>query len=105
MIRACDLADLPVGETVRVLAHVPIAVVNAEGELYAIDDTCSHQDASLADGYLEGFLIECPLHAACFDVRNGAPACLPAKKPLATYPVLVYEGVVYLDIAEIEEVA
>ena len=54
MIRVCTVIDLPPGEAVRIVAHVPIAVFNADGELYAVDDTCTHQDASLADGWLEG---------------------------------------------------
>ncbi|MFF5987784.1 bifunctional 3-phenylpropionate/cinnamic acid dioxygenase ferredoxin subunit [Prauserella flavalba] len=105
MIRACDVADLPEGEAVRILAHVPIAVFNAEGAYYAVDDTCTHQDASLADGWLEGCLVECPLHAASFDLRTGEPTCLPAKRPVRTYPVLVTDGVIYVDTNVREEVA
>lgn len=99
MIRACELDELPPGESVRVLADVPIAVFNADGEYYAIDDTCTHQDASLADGWLEDCTIECPLHAACFDLRTGNPTNLPAKKPVNTHPVVVYDGVVYVGVA------
>jgi 3-phenylpropionate/trans-cinnamate dioxygenase ferredoxin subunit len=96
MIRACALADLPPGESTRVVAHVPVAVFNADGELFAIDDTCTHQDASLSEGWLEDCLIECPLHAACFDLRTGKPTGPPAKRPVRTYPVLVEDGVVYV---------
>jgi 3-phenylpropionate/trans-cinnamate dioxygenase ferredoxin subunit len=97
VIRVCSIADLPPGEAVRIVAHVPIAVFNADGELYAIDDTCSHQDASLADGWLEGCFVECPLHASTFDLRTGVPTCLPAKRPVRTYPVVVQDDVVYVD--------
>lgn len=97
MIPACTLEDLPPGESVRIQADVPIAVFNADGDLYAIDDTCSHQDASLSDGWLEGCFVECPLHAALFDLRTGMPSCLPAKKPVRTHTVLVYDGHVYVD--------
>ncbi|MQA61864.1 MAG: bifunctional 3-phenylpropionate/cinnamic acid dioxygenase ferredoxin subunit [Actinophytocola sp.] len=97
MIPACALEDLPPGESVRIQADVPIAVFNADGELYAIDDTCSHQDASLADGWLEGCFVECPLHAALFDLRTGMPSCLPAKKPVRTHTVLVYDDHIYVD--------
>jgi 3-phenylpropionate/trans-cinnamate dioxygenase ferredoxin component len=96
MIRACALADLPPGESTRVVAHVPVAVFNADGELFAIDDTCTHQDASLSEGWLEDCQIECPLHAACFDLRTGKPTGPPAKRPVRTYPVLVEDGVVYV---------
>ena len=92
MIRVCALNDLPPGEATRVLAHVPVAVFNADGEVFAIDDTCTHQDASLSEGWLEGCQIECPLHAASFDLRTGEPTCLPAKRPVRTYPTQIQDG-------------
>jgi 3-phenylpropionate/trans-cinnamate dioxygenase ferredoxin subunit len=97
MIQACALADLPPGESIRIVAHVPVAVFNADGELFAIDDTCTHQDASLSEGWLEDCMIECPLHAACFDLRTGKPTGPPAKRSVRTYDVLVKDGVVYVD--------
>ena len=97
MIQVCALTDLPAGESTRVVAHVPVAVFNADGELFAIDDTCTHQDASLSEGWLEDCMIECPLHAASFDLRTGKPTGPPAKRPVRTYPVLVQDGVVYVD--------
>ena len=97
MIRVCALTDLPEGESTRVVAHVPVAVFNADGELFAIDDTCTHQDASLSEGWLEDCMIECPLHAASFDLRTGRPTGPPAKRPVRTYPVLVEDGVVFVD--------
>ncbi len=96
MIQVCALADLPPGEATRVLAHVPVAVFNADGELYAVDDTCTHQDASLSQGWLEGCLVECPLHAASFDLRTGEPTGPPAKRPVRTYRVVVDAGVVFV---------
>ncbi|MDQ3579777.1 MAG: bifunctional 3-phenylpropionate/cinnamic acid dioxygenase ferredoxin subunit [Actinomycetota bacterium] len=97
MIRACAEKELPPGESIRVVADVPIAVFNVDGELFAIDDTCSHQDASLSEGWLEGCFVECPLHAALFDLRTGIPTCLPAKKPVRTYPVVIMDGVIHVD--------
>lgn len=105
MIRVCTIDDLPAGEAVRIVAHVPVAVFNAEGRFYAIDDTCTHQDASLADGWLEGCLVECPLHASCFDLRTGEPTAPPAKLPVRTYPVEVVDGVVYVDIPAASDAA
>lgn len=104
MIPVCALGDLPPGESTRVLAHVPVAVFNADGELFAIDDTCTHQDASLSEGWLEDCLIECPLHAASFDLRTGKPIAPPAKRPVRTYPTLVQDGVVYVDALDCEGV-
>ncbi|MDX8029060.1 bifunctional 3-phenylpropionate/cinnamic acid dioxygenase ferredoxin subunit [Lentzea sp. BCCO 10_0856] len=105
MITACAVDDLPIGESTRISGEVAIAVFNADGEFYAIDDTCSHQDASLSEGWLEGCLVECPLHAASFDLRTGVPTCLPAKKAVRTYPVVVRDGVIYVDTGSREAVA
>lgn len=96
MICAGELSDLPPGESVRISGEVPIAVFNVDGELYAIDDTCTHQDASLSDGWLEGCAVECPLHAACFDLRTGRPSGPPAKKPVRTHHVAVDGGLIYV---------
>lgn len=103
MIYVAELAEIPVGESVRVHGSVPIAVFNADGDLYAIDDTCTHQDASLSDGWLEGCAVECPLHAACFDLRSGRPSGPPAKKPVRTHAVTVTDGLVYVEESRVEE--
>jgi 3-phenylpropionate/trans-cinnamate dioxygenase ferredoxin subunit len=71
-------------------------VFNADGELHAIDDRCTHQEAYLSDGWLEGCLVECPLHAASFDLRTGRPTGPPATAPVRVYPVEVRDGVVYV---------
>lgn len=105
MIEVCRAEALGEGEAMRFVADVPISVFRAEGEFYAVDDTCSHSDASLADGFVDGCFVECPLHAALFDLRTGVPQCLPAKRPLRTHPVVVSEGVVYVQEPVAEEVA
>jgi len=97
MIRACAVADLPVGEALRLDGPVPIAVFHTEDGFFAVGDTCTHQDASLADGWLEGCFVECPLHAARFDLRTGVPTCLPAKAPVRTYRVVVEGSEVHVD--------
>ena len=102
MIPVCRLEDLPAGESVRLDLEPPIAVFHTDGELYAVDDTCTHQDASLSEGWLEGCLIECPLHAASFDLRTGRPTCLPARRALRTHPVSVLDGTVWVHVASEE---
>jgi 3-phenylpropionate/trans-cinnamate dioxygenase ferredoxin subunit len=98
VIRVCDIAGLPVGEAVRVEAagRPAISVFNVDGEFLAVDDTCTHQDASLAEGWLEGDTVECPLHATCFSLRSGRPLGPPAKLPVAVHPVVVADGVIYV---------
>ena len=97
MIPVCRVAELPRGESHRLELTPPISVFHTEdGELYALDDTCTHQDASLADGWIEGCTVECPLHASRFDLRTGAPEGLPAKVPVRTHEVLVVDGTIHV---------
>ena len=96
MIPVCRVEDLAEGDAVRVQGDVPIAVFRAQGTLYAVDDTCTHQDASLTDGYLEGCWVECPLHASTFDLRTGRPSGPPAKLALRTHEVTVRDAMIYV---------
>lgn len=66
-----------------------ICVARVGNEVFAIDDTCSHQDASLADGEIVDGAIECWLHGAHFDLRTGEALTPPAVAPLKSYPVHV----------------
>lgn len=97
-VRVGKLADLPPGEALRVtVVAPPVAVFRTEdGELYALDDTCTHQDASLADGWLEGCEVECPLHASRFDLRTGTVDAPPAKRGVRTHAVAVTDGEIWL---------
>ncbi|MGB3485354.1 MAG: bifunctional 3-phenylpropionate/cinnamic acid dioxygenase ferredoxin subunit [Mycobacterium sp.] len=100
MLEICPLADLPPGESRRVATVPPIAVFHTEdGEVLAIDDTCSHQDASLADGWLEGCEVECPLHASRFNLRTGAVDAPPAKLPVRTHVVEICGDVIYVELS------
>ena len=95
----CDLADVPPGTARRVIAgDREIALYNVDGELYATDDICSHEEASLSDGELIGHVVECPLHGARFDVRTGKPLSLPAVVPVETFPVRVVDGKVEVEV-------
>ncbi|WP_030671607.1 bifunctional 3-phenylpropionate/cinnamic acid dioxygenase ferredoxin subunit [Streptomyces rimosus] len=99
MIPVCRTEDLPEGGAVRIEidATTPaIAVFRSEGVLYALDDRCSHQDASLSEGWVEGCQVECPLHAALFDLRTGRPSCLPARRPVRTHEVTEADGMIHV---------
>ena len=100
-LRVCDLADVPPGEALRVTTvSPPIAVFHTDGgELFAIDDTCTHQDASLADGWVEGCEVECPLHASRFDLRTGAVDAPPAKVGVRAHTVTVDGDQVYVTLS------
>ena len=101
--RVCALSDVTEQGSLRVeLADVDIAVVNFEGEYFAIEDVCSHAAVELSDGEVEEFdgapTIECSLHGSCFDLRTGQPTNLPATEPVPVYPVRVEGGDVLVDV-------
>lgn len=102
MLLICPLSDIPRGEGLRVdTVDPPIAVFHTDdGEVFAIDDTCTHQDASLADGWLEGRDVECPLHASKFNLRTGEVDAPPAKHPVRTHAVTITDGCVYLTLSD-----
>ena len=72
-----------------VLDGVPICLARSQGEIFAVNDVCSHADVSLSEGDVEDGTVECWLHGSRFDLRTGKPTSLPAVRPVATYPVVV----------------
>jgi len=77
-----------------------VGVYNCGGELYAIEDRCSHDDGPLCEGDWDEDTcrVVCPRHGAQFDLASGRPLTLPATEPVATYPVSVVDGVVRVDV-------
>lgn len=92
---------LPSGEAIRVTppGREPIAVFHTTEGLFAVDDTCTHQDTSLSDGWVEDCTVECPLHEACFDLRTGMPSGPPAKLPVRTHQTVVDGESIYLRLS------
>jgi 3-phenylpropionate/trans-cinnamate dioxygenase ferredoxin subunit len=89
--------DILPGHAVRVeIDEVPVAIVNVRGELHCVDDTCTHQQASLSEGEVdpEHCAIECPLHGSAFDLRSGDAVTLPAVAPVRVHRVEVADGMV-----------
>jgi nitrite reductase/ring-hydroxylating ferredoxin subunit len=73
-----------------------VLLANVEGAYYALSDVCGHLRAPLSRGRLDGYIVECPLHFACFDVRTGALISGPVATDVPTYQVRVEEGTVYV---------
>ncbi len=76
-----------------------VAIYNVGGAFYATDDVCTHEFASLSEGYVEGDVIECPLHAGRFHIPSGKAMSAPVTEDLRTYPVKVEDGDVYVGIS------
>ena len=100
-VEVCPLDELPPGSCKIVhRGELSIGVYNANGDLFAIEDRCSHDDGPLAEGEFdaeEGYAI-CPRHGAHIDIRSGRPLTLPAVLPVDTFPVRVVDGIVKVDV-------
>lgn len=100
-ITVCPTLELPPGERKTVAwEDLEILVVNCDGELFAIEDRCSHDDGDLAEGEIntERCAIECPRHGALFDLKSGKALTLPAYKAIETFPVKVDGDTITLEV-------
>jgi 3-phenylpropionate/trans-cinnamate dioxygenase ferredoxin component len=100
-ITACSVDDLVAGEGLRVTSvSPPIAVfLTEDGQVFALDDLCTHQEASLADGWVEECWVECPLHASRFDLRTGSVDAPPAKVGVRRHAIEVRDGQVLVTLS------
>jgi 3-phenylpropionate/trans-cinnamate dioxygenase ferredoxin subunit len=99
----CTEQELPEGATKIVeVDGLKIGVFNAGGELYAIEDRCSHDDGPLAEGTFDAAActVECPRHGSLFDLRSGRPKTLPAYVPVETFDVRVEDGEIKLGLTD-----
>ena len=90
-IKVAKLADLPSGSS-KLVEHglYRIALFNLDGEIYALEDMCTHDGGPLATGRIvEGCQVECPRHGARFDIKTGNAMCMPAFMPTPTYEVKI----------------
>ena len=96
-IDATATSDVPADDVIGILvAGRDIALYHAGGEIFATDNICTHGQARLCEGFLDGHEIECPLHQGKFDVRTGQPTCAPVTEAIRSYPVRIEGGRVYL---------
>ncbi len=89
-IDAAARSDVPDGDVIGVMvAGKDIALYEVDGEIFATDNICTHGQARMSDGFLEGREIECPLHQGKFDVCSGKALCAPLTDDIKTYPVRI----------------
>ena len=97
--RACSLSDVPAEGALGVLVRdTPVAIIRTGGEVFALRDVCSHEEVPLSEGEIYDHTVECWLHGSCFDLRTGQPTGPPATRPVATYPVKIDSGDVYVAV-------
>jgi nitrite reductase/ring-hydroxylating ferredoxin subunit len=96
-VPVAKVGDLPAGQMKWVAANRErLVLANVEGEFYALRDVCGHKHAPLSRGKLDGYLIECPLHFAQFDVRTGELVNGPVSTPIPVYEVRVEGDTVFV---------
>jgi 3-phenylpropionate/trans-cinnamate dioxygenase ferredoxin subunit len=96
----CATGELLLGEKKTAFDDVtgaPIVVFNLDGTLYALEDKCTHEDFELSAGQVDAAegSVECVLHGARFDIRDGRALCAPAYEPVARFPVRTADGGVW----------
>jgi nitrite reductase/ring-hydroxylating ferredoxin subunit len=98
-VNVAALSALAEGKMVGVeVGDLLIALYNVEGEIYATDNTCTHAFAMLTDGFLDGDIIECPLHGGCFKVKTGEGQGAPITENLRTYPVRIVADAIEVNV-------
>jgi 3-phenylpropionate/trans-cinnamate dioxygenase ferredoxin subunit len=93
-IVVAQVDDIPDGEAIKVDAATigtvdDVAVFRDGGEFFALDDTCTHETASLSEGWIEDGVVECPLHAGKFCLKDGSVLSMPATVDVACHRVVV----------------
>ena len=96
-VRVADVGSLPdPGQTLVEVDNEVVALFHVDGAYHCIDDVCTHDGGTLADGPLTGHVVACPRHGATFDVRTGAALTMPAVRPTRSHDVRVAEGGVWV---------
>jgi nitrite reductase/ring-hydroxylating ferredoxin subunit len=75
----------------------PVAVFNVDGDFYAIADTCSHEESSLSEGYVDEDIVECAKHGAMFHIPTGEVRSLPATRNVRVFGTVVEDGDLYVE--------
>lgn len=101
-LRLCKAEEVAPGKVKRVdvEGHPPFAVYNLEGTYFVTDDTCTHGQASLSEGYIEGDAIECPWHSGRFCIRTGEALSFPVVVPIHSYPAIVIGDEIVIEVPE-----
>jgi len=98
-VDALSADELPTDDVIGVVVGGrDIAIYTVGDEVYATDNICTHGQARLCDGFLDGHEIECPLHQGKFDVRSGQPTCDPVTEAIRSYPVRIDGQRVFLQL-------
>jgi nitrite reductase/ring-hydroxylating ferredoxin subunit len=98
-LELCSTDDVAPGAALKVEAEdMTLAVFNVDGQFYVTDDCCTHGPGSLSEGYIEGDVVECNFHNGQFNIRTGEVVSPPCMVPIKTYPAMVVDGKVTIEL-------
>jgi nitrite reductase/ring-hydroxylating ferredoxin subunit len=98
-IKLCSTDDVAAGAALKVeTGDLVLAVFNVGGQFYVTDDACTHGPGSLSEGYVEDDIVECNFHNGQFNIRTGEVVSPPCMVPVKTYPTVVVDGGVYIEV-------
>jgi nitrite reductase/ring-hydroxylating ferredoxin subunit len=98
-IELCSTDDVAPGAALKVETEgLTLAVFNVDGQFYVTDDLCTHGPGSLSEGYIEDDVVECNFHNGQFNIRTGEVVSPPCMVPIKTYPTLVVDGKVTIEM-------
>lgn len=98
-VKACNEDEVKAGQLFSFdHQEKKILVANLDGNLYATDRICTHEEADLSTGFLSKEGVRCPLHLSVFNLENGAPLNLPAEKSLKTYNVKIDSNEIFVEV-------
>ena len=98
-IKLCNADDVAAGAALKVeTGDLVVAVFNVGGQFYVTDDSCTHGPGSLSEGYVEDDVVECNFHNGQFNIRTGEVVSPPCMIPVKTYPTVVEDGTVYIEV-------
>jgi nitrite reductase/ring-hydroxylating ferredoxin subunit len=98
-IELCSTAKIAAGSALRVeTGDLVLAVFNVGGAFYVTDDNCTHGPGSLSEGYIDDDVVECNFHNGQFNIRTGEVVSPPCMVPIKTYPAIVEDGKVFIEV-------
>ena len=98
-VELCKADAVAPGNALKVeAAGLTVAIFNIEGEYFVTDDACTHGPGSLSEGYIDGDVIECNFHNGQFNIKTGEVVSPPCMVPVKTYPAVVEDGKVFIEV-------
>jgi len=98
MERLIGTDELQPGDRRSVIVdELPALVIRIQDQYFVVEDVCTHDGQPLTDGVISDMSIECPRHAARFDLKTGKALCMPATEPIRVFRTEIRDGAVYVD--------